>query len=136
MMCLVFINVLSRIVWRPILGTYEITGFLASVTISCALAHCATEKGHVAITLFTQRLSSRAKGVCEAIVATIGTGLFAVMSWQSVKYAFALQRAGEESMTLRLSFYPFVFGMAFGFLMLSLVNFIDILNSIKKVVRR
>jgi len=135
MMCLVFINVLSRLVWRPILGTYEFTAFLASMTISFALAHCAAQKGHVAISLFTERLSRRAQGVCEAIVGAIGTILFAVMCWQSVIYAFALRRAGEVSMTLELPFYPFVFGMAFGFLMLAVVNLVDLLNSIKKAAQ-
>ncbi len=135
MMGLIFINVLSRIIWRPILGTYEITAFLASVTISFSLAQCAAEKGHVAITLFTERLSRRARAVCETIVAIIGTILFATLAWQCVKYGLALRRSGEQSMTLLISFYPFVFGVAFGFLMLSLVNLVDLFNSIKKVLK-
>lgn len=135
MMCLVFINVLARTVWRPILGTYEVTAFLASVTISLALAHCAAQKGHVAISLFTQRLSSRAQAVCGAIVGAIGTSLFTVMFWQSLKFAFRLRAAQEVSMTLEVPFYPFVFGVAFGFLMLALVNLVDLLNSIKKVAK-
>ena len=135
MMCIVFLNVILRMVWRPILGTYEFTAFLASVTISFALAHCAAQKGHVAISLFTDSLSRRAKGICEAIVGAIGTGFFAVMFWQSVKYGFVLRQAGEESMTLRISFYPFVFGVAFGFSHAGHYEFGVFLNSFKKVAK-
>lgn len=136
MMGLVFINVLLRAVWRPLLGTYEITAFLASICISFALANCAAQKGHVAITLFTQNLSRQLQAVCGVIVALIGTGLFTVLAWESIKYGIALRKAGEVSMTLEISFYPFVFGMSFGLFMLALVNLVDLLNSIKEVIRR
>jgi TRAP-type C4-dicarboxylate transport system permease small subunit len=135
MMCLVFINVLLRVVWRPILGTYEFTALLASVTISFALAHCAAQKGHVAISLFTDRLPERAQGICEAIVGAIGTGLFSVLCWQSIIHAGVIRRSGEVSFTTEVPFWPFIFGVAFGFLMLAIVNFIDLLNSFKKVAK-
>ena len=45
MMCLVFFNVVLRTVWRPILGTYDFTGLLASVTVSFALGVLCRSKG-------------------------------------------------------------------------------------------
>jgi TRAP-type C4-dicarboxylate transport system permease small subunit len=135
MMCLVFINVLLRVLWRPILGTYEFTALLASVTISFALAHCAAQKGHVAISLFTDRLPTRAQGICEAIVGAIGASLFSVLCWQTIIYAEKVRISGEVSFTTEVPFWPFIYGMAFGFLMLAMVNFIDFLNSFKKVTQ-
>ena len=76
MMFLVFLNVLLRAVWQPILGTYEFTAFLASVTISFALANCACKKVMWPSPCFTERLSTRAKAVCEAIGGAIGASLF------------------------------------------------------------
>lgn len=136
MMILVFLNVVLRALWRPILGTYEFTAFLASVTISFALAYCAVEKGHVAITLFTERLSSRGQAVCDAIVGIIGTVMFAVLSWQSALYAMVIYRSGEVAPTTETPFYPFIIGVAFGFFLLAAVNLIDLMNSLKKVVKR
>lgn len=136
MMILVFLNVVLRAVWRPILGTYEFTAFLASVTISFALAYCAVEKGHVAITLFTERLSARGQAVCDTIVGIIGTALFAVMAWQSGLYAMVIYRSGEVAPTTETPFYPFIIGVAFGFLLLAAVNLIDFINSLKKVVKQ
>ena len=135
MMCLVFFNVVFRLVWRPILGTYEFTALLASVTIAFALAHCAAQKGHVAISLFTDRLPKRVQGICEAVVGAIGTILFLTLSWQSVIYAGVIRRSGEVSFTTEVPFWPFILGIAFGFLMLAIVNFIDFLNSFKKVAK-
>ena len=135
MMCLVFFNVILRLVWRPVLGTYEFTALLASITISFGLAHCAAQKGHVAISLFSDKFPRRVQGICEAIVGAIGTCLFSVLAWQSVIYAGVIRRSGEVSFTTEVPFWPFIFGIAFGFLMLAIVNFIDFLNSFKKVAK-
>jgi TRAP-type C4-dicarboxylate transport system permease small subunit len=136
MMVLVFSNVVLRAVWRPVLGTYEFTAFLASVTISFALANCAVEKGHVAITLFTDRLSSRSQAVCGIVVGLISTALFTVLSWQSALYAMVIRRSGEVAPTTETPFFPFIFGIAFGFALLAAVHLIDLLKSLKKVVKR
>jgi len=136
MMCLVFINVVLRTVWRPILGTYDFTALLASVTVSFALAYCAAQKGHVAITLFVERLPKRIQGVCGALVGAIGAGLFIVLFWQSIKYGIRMDHVGEVTMTTETPFYPFIYGMAFGFLVLALVSLVEFLTSVKEVVKR
>ena len=71
MMGLVFVNVALRAVWKPILGTYEFTGFLASITITFALAHCASNKGHIAITVFADRLPPRVQAILDSLVAIL-----------------------------------------------------------------
>lgn len=136
MMCLVFFNVVLRTVWRPIQGTYDYTALLASITVSFAMAYCAAQKGHVAITLFVERLPKRVQGLCGVVVGAIGTGLFTVLFWQSIKYGIQLRRVGTVTMTTETPFYPFVYGMAFGFLVLALVSLVEIFTSVKEVVKR
>jgi TRAP-type C4-dicarboxylate transport system permease small subunit len=136
MMGLVFINVVLRTVWRPILGTYDFTALLASITVSFALAHCAAQKGHVAITLFVERLPKRIQGVCGVLVGVLGASLFMVMCWECIKYGIRMDRVGEVTMTTHTPFYPFVYGMAFGFLVLALVSLVEFLTSLKEVVKR
>jgi TRAP-type C4-dicarboxylate transport system permease small subunit len=133
MMGLVFINVLLRAVWKPILGTYEYTGFLAALTISFALAHCAVNKGHIAITIFADRLPPRVQAVLDSLVAVMGTVLYAVISWQCVKYAINLYQIGEVSPATATPFYPFIIVVAFGILMLSLVLLNDLFTSIQRI---
>jgi TRAP-type C4-dicarboxylate transport system permease small subunit len=134
MMLLIFINVLSRAVWQPLLGTYEFTSLLASITISMSLAYCAVNKGHVAITLFADRFPRRVRSVLNVIVSLIGTVLFAVLSWQCVRYAITVYHSGEESMTPEMPFYPFIVGVAFGLLMLALVLLVDLFKALKRII--
>ncbi|MBN2059184.1 MAG: TRAP transporter small permease [Deltaproteobacteria bacterium] len=136
MMALVFINVLLRMFWQPILGVYEFTGFLASLTISFALAHCAVQKGHVSITLLIDSLPDRARAVCDAIIGAIGTALFITLGWQGVRYAINIYRIGEVAATTEIPFYPFIFGMAFGMFMLAIVSLIDFFNALKGIITK
>ena len=135
MMGLVFVNVVLRAVWNPILGTYEFTGFLASLTITFALAHCASNKGHIAITILADRLSPRVQAILDSFVAILGTALYAVISWQCVKYAINLYRIGEVSPATATPFYPFIFAVAFGLLMLALILLNDVFQSISEIFK-
>jgi TRAP-type C4-dicarboxylate transport system permease small subunit len=135
MMGLVFVNVALRAVWTPILGTYEFTGFLASLTITFALAHCASEKGHIAITIIADRLPLRVQAILDSFVAILGTALYAVISWQSVKYAIHMIKIGEVSPATATPFYPFIFAVAFGLLMLALILLNDVFTSIGKIFK-
>ena len=133
MMGLVFVNVLFRAVWQPILGTYEYTGFLAALTISLALAHCAANKGHIAITLFADRLPPRVQAILDSFVAILGTALYGVISWQCVKYSIHMYHSGEVSPATATPFYPFIIVVAFGLLMLALVLLSDLFKSIQRI---
>jgi len=136
MMGLVFGNVVLRSLWHPILGTYEFVGFLASVTISFALAHCAVNKGHVAISLLVDRLPARLRALLDVLVAAIGSGLYLLLAWQCSKYALNIWHTGEVSLTTETPFYPFIFGVAFGLLMLAAVLVVDLVKSLGKALKK
>ena len=135
MMGLVFVNVALRAVWKPILGTYEFTGFLAAITITFALAHCASKKGHIAITIFADGLPPRVQAILDSLVAILGTALYAVISWQCVKYAINLYQIGEVSPATATPFYPFIIAVAFGLLMFALVLLNDVIKSIGEIFK-
>jgi TRAP-type C4-dicarboxylate transport system permease small subunit len=135
MMGLVVANVAFRVVWQPILGTYEFTGFLAALTITFALAHCASKKGHIAITIIADRLPPRVQAILDSFVAILGTALYAVISWQSVKYAIHMIKIGEVSPATATPFYPFIFAVAFGLLMLALILLNDVFKSIGEIFK-
>ncbi|MBW2029472.1 MAG: TRAP transporter small permease [Deltaproteobacteria bacterium] len=136
MMGLVFVNVLMRAVWEPILGTYEYTSFLASMTIALALAHCATRKGHIMITIFAERLPEKVQAGLDVLVAILGTCLYLILAWQCSKYAISMYHSGEVGLTTEIPFYPFIFLVAFGVLILALVLLIDLFESLRRVFAR
>ena len=136
MMGLISINVILRAVWRPMLGTYEITALLAAVTIALAIANCAAKKGHIALTLFVDKLPRRIRAVVTFFISILGTGLFLVLAWEETKYGLHMRNIGEVGLTTELPFYPFIFLVAFGFLMIALVLFVDILKSLQRIFSR
>lgn len=136
MMVLVFGNVVCRAVWQPIMGTYEVTAFLAAMTISFALANCAVNKGHIALTLFVDRMAPRIRAFFDIIVSILGATLYLVLAWEVTKYAFHMKGTGEVSLTMEIPFYPFILGVAFGLLMLALVSLVGLLKSMVRIFKK
>ncbi|MBN1662000.1 MAG: TRAP transporter small permease [Deltaproteobacteria bacterium] len=136
MMVLTCADVILRLFGRPILGTYEMIGFLGSVVVSFSLAYTSLEKGHVSVEIFVERLPERLQLLIDAVGALIGSILFAVVAWQSAVYALDLKHSGEVSMTLQMPVYPFLLGMAAGCGMLCLVLISEMLRSTRRMVQR
>jgi TRAP-type C4-dicarboxylate transport system permease small subunit len=133
MMALTCADVILRLFRKPIPGTYEIVSFLGAVAVSFAIAYTSVEKGHVAVSLVVQLLSSRVQGIIEMLISIFGIILFAIISWQSVLYGLDCQRSGEVSLTLQLPFYPIIYGVAFGAGVACLVLLADLVNAISRV---
>ncbi len=121
MMTLTCIDVLLRFFRHPIPGTYEIVGMLSAIFVSFSLARTSVDRGHIAVDFLVQRLPRRMQHGIEATNACICALLFTVVCRQCVSYARDLKHSGEVSMTLQVPIYPFVFGIAIGCAMLSLV---------------
>lgn len=135
MMGLVFINVVARAFGHPIFGTYESVGFLASILVAFSIAHCAANKGHIAVNILEDLLPQRMLPVLDSIVAVLGTGLYLVLAWQCLVYADIMRTSGELSMSMEIPFYPLIIGIAFGFFMLALVLLIDLFKSLVEILK-
>jgi len=135
MMFLVVLNVVLRIVYRPILGTYEIVGFLGALVISLGLAQTTIKRGHVAVDLFVVLFRSKVQNAIEAFSATLGVFLFAMISWRSAMYASGLARTGQLSQTLKIPYYPLVYGLSLACALTCLVLALETAKSVRKVWR-
>jgi TRAP-type C4-dicarboxylate transport system permease small subunit len=136
MMLLTCADVVLRLFGHPILGTYEMIGFLGSIVVSFSMAYTSLEKGHVSVEILVERLPGRLQMVIDTIGSFISTVLFGLISWQSAIYALDLKHSGEVSMTLQMPIYPFLLGMAVGCAMLSLVLVVEMLRSMRRMVQR
>lgn len=126
MMLLTGVDVILRIVYEPITGTFEIIGLLGAITISFALAKTTLEQGHIAVKLLMVRLPPRPQAVITFITRILTLVLFGLLSWQSAVYATDLWQSNEVSPTLGLPFHPVVYGMAFSCAFVCLLNLLDI----------
>jgi TRAP-type C4-dicarboxylate transport system permease small subunit len=121
-MLLVVSNIILRTFFKqPILGTYEMVGFLIGIAIALALAHCAFQNGHVAVSIVMDRFSDRIKSF-TAIIVQIASLLFAfAAAWSLVKFGDAMKIRGLVSPSSAIPVYPFIYLVALGVLGLGLV---------------
>ena len=134
MMLLTTADVGLRLLRRPIPGTYEIVGFLGALAISFSLAYTSVENGHIAVDLLVEKFSRRVQAGVQALNDLCGTGLFALIAWQSILYAANLRQSGEVSLTLQLPLYPFVYGVAVGSTLLCLYLVSTLVRSVKRML--
>lgn len=133
-MLLVVTNILLRAVFnRPILGTYEYVTFLTAVTIGLALAHCAVQNGHIAVSFVVEKLPGKIQAVLDVVMNIIALLFWSLCAGQVAKYANTMAVSGVVSPTTQMPFYPFIYLVALGLLVLCLVLLVKAVESLKKV---
>ncbi|MBN2122837.1 MAG: TRAP transporter small permease [Deltaproteobacteria bacterium] len=129
MMFLVNANVFLRPFGRPIWGTFEIVGFLGTIVISFALIQTTFSRGHMAVEIVISRMPRRARIILGLINRLICLLMLALVAWQSVEYGLKVVKSGQVSATLKMPFYPFLYGIAFAFGVAALIVLVDILKA-------
>jgi len=127
MMGLTCADIALRLFRHPILGTYEVAGFLGAVVASFAMAQTTIERGHVAVQVVVTRFSPRVQEVIYLITHLLSLLLFALLAWECIRYGNDLRTSGEVSMTLQLPFFPVLYGIALSAAIVCLVLLVDIL---------
>ncbi len=131
MVALTCSNIVLRMVWLPIRGTFELMGFFGALVTSFALGYTQMGKGHIAVNVLVDRFSESTRNWLEGINDLVCTVFFAVVAWQIADKAITLGRTGEVTETLRIPYYPFTAGVALGFALLSWVALTDLLQRIQ-----
>ncbi|NMB36208.1 MAG: TRAP transporter small permease [Firmicutes bacterium] len=136
LMALVVANVLLREIFKkPILGTYEYVGFLAALVVGLALAYCAIQNGHIAVTFLLERFPLKMQAVVEVIIGLLSIAFLVLAAWHTGIYAHSMAVTGEVSPTTKAIFYPYIYLVAFSLLLLALVVLLKVVESIGKGVK-
>jgi len=130
-MLLVVANVILRAFGVPIMGTVEFVGFLTSIAVGMSLAHCATKGGHIAVSLFFEKMPKRVQQIVSILVNTIVFIFLWVIVWRLWVYAITLRNTGQISLTMGISFYPLVMAIAVGFAIYSLIVLVKVVVNFK-----
>ena len=130
MMGLTCMDIILRLFRHPIPGTYEMVGFLGAVFAAFALGYTSVHRGHIAVDFVVQKLPARAQSLVDGVNALICAVFFGFLSHQCMVYAADLKSFGEVSMTLQMPVYPFVYGIAVGCCLLTLVLAVQFIKSI------
>lgn len=135
-MLLVSANIVLRAVFKvPILGTYEYVGFLTSMAVGMAVAHCALKNGHIAVGFMVAKLPARLRAVIDGTTNTAAAVFFTFCAWHMFGYAGSFVSSGEVGLTTKIPFYPFVYGLVASLFLLCLVLYLRALEMFSTAVR-
>lgn len=129
MIVLTCANILFRLTWVPIKGTFELMGYCGAIVTAFALGYTQIKRGHIAVDVLVNTFSDKVRNIINAINYTVCFLFFSVAAWQIAVKATTLMNTGEITETLRIIYYPFTYGVSFGCAVLSLVLLTDLIRS-------
>ncbi len=125
-----------KIFSKPVPGGIEYVAFVAVVAIAFAAPFNQVMKGNVAVDFIVEAFPKRLRLVVESFTMLLSTVLFALLTIYTFRYAGLLRSSGEVSMTQKLPFYPFVYGMAVCFVAALLVLLLQFARTLIKAGRQ
>ena len=129
-MVLATANVVLRIFHLPFSGSYEIISFLGALVTASVLGYTQRHRDHIVVDILSEKFPPTAKRVVDGISYFLIAAFFAVVSWQTFLWGIKIHETGELSETLKISYHPFVFGVALGFAFLALAAVVDLLKEL------
>lgn len=136
MVLLTTVNIIFRIIYRPILGAPEIVTYSLVVVVCFGLAAAGLREGNVSVDLLVSRFPKRAQVAISAVITLLSMCVLLVIAWQTAIYGWEKYLKGEYEPVLNFSIPPFRFLAAIGFIILCLVLVIDLIRSLGKVLRK
>jgi TRAP-type C4-dicarboxylate transport system permease small subunit len=128
MVLLTCANIISRLVWVPIIGTFEMMGFFGAIVTAFALGYTQIKRGHIAVDVLVNTFSEKVKKGLMMINNIICCLFFLIAAWQIAVKANTLMETGEVTETLQVIYYPFTYAVAFGCLVLSLTLLTELIQ--------
>ena len=123
-------NIVIRLFWVPIRGTFELTGYFGAIVTALALGYTQIKRGHIAVDIVVLRFSAKTQRILHAVNHLVCMAFFSIVTWQVFKYASTLRETGEVTETLQIIYYPFTYAVALGCLILAFTFLVDFLKSI------
>ena len=135
-MLLTAADVVLRIPYKPITGTVELVAFLNAIIVCFGLAYTQVLKGHMRVEFVVSKFSQRTQGIIDSVFYFASLGIYALRAWHSFVLGTDMWQSGEISRTLRIPFFPVVYGIAFCAVVLCLLLLIDLYNSVVQAVKK
>lgn len=126
MMVLTFADVVMRFFGRPIVGVYEVVAFLGVAVTGFALPRASLMKAQVYVDLLIDKLPSKPQRVLKIITRIIVGLWFLIAAWFLILMGKKFVDTNSVTLSLRLPFYPVVFGLALSCLAQALVSAYEI----------
>ena len=125
MMAIACANVILRSFGFPLKGTFELMGFFGSIIAAFALGKTQIRREHIAVDVLIRMFPRRLKLLAISVNNMIGMLFFIVAGWQTARWGVNRKQVDEVSETLRIIYYPFVYCVSFGCMIIALVFLVD-----------
>ena len=113
MMMVTTIDVFGRyLLSRPLPGAFEITEIMLGMIIFIALPLVCLHEENIAVSLVTERFSSRSREIHAVIVSIICSGVLVLVAWRLMMHALQLASYGDVTIFLRVPKGPIGYTMA------------------------
>jgi C4-dicarboxylate transporter DctQ subunit len=113
MMLLTVSDVILRIFWKPILGTYEMVALAGALVIGFALPKTSLDDAHVYVDFIVTGGPPKLRKTFRVITKFLGFVLFAVLAVNLILKAGELYRADEVTLTIHVPLFPVAYAMGF-----------------------
>ncbi|MBN1125477.1 MAG: TRAP transporter small permease [Sedimentisphaerales bacterium] len=123
-------DILLRLFYQPLPGVFELMGLSGALVAACALGYTQRKKDHLAVDILTNMFPMPIQKGLDIFNRAICMLFCAAAAWQIAKLATTLMKMGELTETLRIIYYPFTYGVAAGFGLLTFVFFIELLKTL------
>ena len=110
MMFLTVADVVMRAGGRPIMGSYEVVGFMLALVIGFAIPQVSLHKQHIYMD-FVDRLSKRNRALMNIFTRILCIILFVLIGYSLFGVGNEYRISGETSPTIKLPFYPIAYGV-------------------------
>jgi len=94
MMLLTSLDVVGRLLIRPIHGTHELTYLGLAVMVFISLGFTQGAKGHISVDVIVNRFPQRVQAIFDTISYLSALVIVSLMAWQT--YEFALRKMKKE----------------------------------------
>ena len=136
MMLLTAVDVIFRYLFnRPITGALELKEFMMSVLVSFGMAYCVAIDGHVSVDIVVMRFPKKIQTIIGCITTFLSLVLFSLVTWQNVLYINEILKCKLESSVLLIPVYPFIGGVAIGFLVLCLALLMNLFQQLSEAIK-
>ena len=125
-------DVISRAIYKPITGTYELVSFAGAVTIGLALPMTAWEKGHVFMEFIVDRLSARVQALFSAFTRILLTLLFFFIGVALYVVGTEMRTSGEIALSLKIPVYPIAYAVSIVCFFLCIIYIFEIIVIARK----
>jgi TRAP-type C4-dicarboxylate transport system permease small subunit len=120
----------------PIPGSFELTEFMLAIIVLTAVGYTQVKGEHISIDIFITKLSPRVQAIIDSVTNFLSLTMFALVTWQTIKYAQLLYESHDVSGVLRLPVYPFLIVVAIGSFMFCLAMLSSFFQTLKKAVKK